>query len=1238
MYLKKLTLAGFKSFADPTEFQFHPGTTAVVGPNGCGKSNVVDAFRWVLGERSAKELRGQEMMDVIFKGTSTRAPVGRAEVSLLFDNGDAKLDIACAEVEVTRRLYRSGESEYLLNNRRCRLKDVRALFADTGIGVEGYSILEQGAVDAFLHANPEERRAIFEEAAGISRFKQQTAQSLRQLERVEANLARLGDILQEVERQVRSVKIQAGKARRFLEDRETLLRLRCTIAAVEIERQRTEREAMTFELELLGVRQELLREVAARLANDDAAARRAAEQANLALAALREDELKQRMESERIGQRRRHIEEQRAEIEAASSRRAEQLAELAVIEAEYGNRRAEVRASLRGELTSLRAIRTEFDEQDAERKSIGEEKGSAERALRTLREEALSHLVSETRLNNERTTLDAEERGLGARAARRAQEGEEFRREAAGVEAAIAESEARRGAVRLASEEATKQAALLQEEISRRAELQGETERTLEDLRGRCRDHEARLRSREELEKNREGVSRGARRLLASEHPLGRDVLGLLAESIDAPPEIAPLVDAVLGAYCDTVVIAGGTPTADQARVLSQVLDGEGVTFCPTVPASRAAALSAAAAEAGEPLVGLISCEPIFRPLLDRVFGNVRVVDDLPRALELRAAAPNGCRYVTRDGALVEPWGAITLPGKDGRRGLVSRQSEIKFLRVELAGRRRDLALVAEQATALEGDIAARSEELRQAVERVHRGRMEEENFGRRMTELTRDRARVADRLRVVESELAEISESRRRVEGARAALAVRLAEIGAERRRLDAGIAEGEERSERAEENLRELEARISQLRVRATQKEERILALRREELRIAGEVGERGERRRWLETEAGRDAERLRAFVEEECGLDGEEQDLARSLEALAAKVARVEEEALVRKGQLQEAEELESLARTEEDAVREARERALVRENECRVLIGALRDKITEEFQADLAALPVGEWRRAASVEGEEKETFLERLRAAVEETQERLRRNASVNLEAVNELAALEEREAHLRAQIADVDDAKQKLLSTIDSLNATSRQLFADTFELIRRNFQELFAKVFNGGEADLCLEAEKDVLEAGVDVIARPPGKRITSLKLLSGGEKALTAIAVLFALFRHKPSPFCVLDEVDAPLDESNTRRFVRMLKEFNASTQFLVITHSKVTMAEAERLYGVTMEERGVSRQVAVRLEEAEALGAAAPPAAAAPEIAEVAADTEQVALVPLNGEDEDVRVARRLASRLG
>ncbi|MEM7260560.1 MAG: chromosome segregation protein SMC, partial [Planctomycetota bacterium] len=1125
MHLKKLACSGFKSFADPLEFVFDPGMTAIVGPNGCGKSNVVDAFRWVLGERSAKGLRGKEMLDVIFKGTSKRAPLSRAEVTLTFDNTDGTLPLEYTDVEVTRRLYRSGESEYLINQKKVRLKDVLALVSGTGIGTEGYSVLEQGSVDMFLHSNPAERRAVFEEAAGISVYKKQRTKALNQLDRVEGNLARLGDVVTEVERRIRSVKIQATKAQRYIEDRDRFERLKTVVSAWELARFRAEREMITYRLVEVQSRRTIVSEIVETLEEDRESHRRSLERVTEALAALREREMEARMALDRIEQRRQHIDERRGEMEQARGGREAQRNEIAQSIAEYEGRRAQVRDRLRNELESLRATRERVDEGEAERIAAHDEKVALADSIRDTKEEALQKTFAHTRLSNERTSLESELRGLEARSERRRHELVEFGEEITRVEFESGNISEQIELLRTEEREARDDAAVLSSEIERRTGLLSSNQREVSEVRGDVESKRARLRVLEELELSQEGVGKGAQELLHTDHPVGRDVVGLLASGIDADPEVAPLVDAVLGHLAESVVFWSDAPLDARARIVATLLDGQGATICqtgrPAVPVGGRGEIPSGCRR----LTDQLRCDPSHRKLVEELLGEVLCAPNLHQAIELAHRAGNQYRFVTPDGCVVEKWGAVTFPSSEAG-GLVSRRSEIHHLVDDLDEREAGLANLQEAGQELEVGIQARRVRLEQATETFQRRQLERESLERRLEELGSERKRLSDRVEVIEHELAEIDGSREAVAERLEIVEVELESTDEERLRLQSAVDESEAALEVLDARLHDVARRVAHLRVTATQNEERLTAARREERQLVGEIEERRERVVFLDSEDGRDEDRIAAYDVEERALTEEEAELTKNLESLAEESTEVSERANELRSALSQVERLQGEVRVEDDRLRNARETDLIRENEIRVRMDSIRTTLREELELELTDVPIDEWTTElrAEVEDEADDAFEKRLVKEAEELQKRLRKNSNVNLEAVEELGELEERNQNLTDQIEDLTNSRDGLIDVVDELNQQCRDMFAECFERVRGYFSQLFTKIFGGGSADLTLEEDVDILEAGVNVVASPPGKRINSLQLMSGGEKALTAVAVLFALFKTRPSPFCLL------------------------------------------------------------------------------------------------------------------
>ena len=1188
MYLKKLTVAGFKSFADPIEFHFHPGTTAIVGPNGCGKSNVVDAFRWVLGERSAKELRGNEMLDVIFKGTSRREALSRAEVLLLFDNEDGTLPIDYSEVEIGRRLFRSGESEYLINGQKCRLKDLLALFADTGIGTEGYSVMEQGNLDFFLNSSSQERRKIFEEAAGVSRFKKQKDQSLRRLERAERDLERSQDRFGEIESRIRSLKIQATKARRFVEDRDRLTRVRAVLASEEVEALRAERENLTFGLFWTQLKRSLLSRLDEGTEASREGARHTAEEASHTLTSLRGEEMEHRVELEGIGQRLEAVIERRREIEDEKQRREEQSEELLRSQEAYALQREEVRQQIREAIHSLRETRSQAAAAESNHRNLDTRRRDIEEQIHVSKEGALSQIYRATQLSNDRTALESERRSIETMTARRRAEAAEFSTKLEDLESTGVMIERSREKAREMARVALDESEILGAEVESRTSLLGENRQNLATLRGELEEAQGRLRFLRELEERREGIGEGARRLLGSDQPVSHDVIGLLAAGLVVEPSLALAVDAALGSSGETVVLSGVIDVGDRIRAIECEVENREVTFVQVEGLEKRDLETQEIPEGCIALFDLLGIDPRQREVVSRLLDGVYLCDHLEIAEQVIREFHHCRACVLRDGTVLESWGGVRLPAPEGR-GLVSRRIEIRGLEARIEQLSMELELARAQGDALEETIQARLTEVRRRQESAQRSELEVDHAQRLLEENRVEWQRISERCSVVESEIHELVDQD-------AKLAIELEEklatlhgVEEERVELETLVVEREAERSSIEPELARLERDFSRLRVVSTQTEERLVAQRREQMRIQSELEERQDRRLRLETEGEKDQERLLRLDENEKRDRQRSEELSIALEVLAGRVAEAEQETSTAKQSLSDAEKLLTRLRKENDSLRESREGQLLADNERRVRIDGIREKIAEELEVPVTELPVDEWRVVLLEECGEQD-LLKSLRTEQEQLTGRLRKNANVNLQAVEELTGEEERRDQLGSQITDLEESKTTLLETIEALNDKSRDLFLETFEEVRQHFQELFATVFNGGTADLKLEEDVDPLEAGVEVFARPPGKRINSLRALSGGEKALTAVSVLFAIFRTKPSPFCILDEVDAPLDESNIRRFVRVLQQFSEQSQFLIITHSRVTMGEAERLYGVTMEEEGVSRKVAVRVDKEE------------------------------------------------
>jgi chromosome segregation protein len=1173
MKLKKLILHGFKSFADKTEFDFLDGITVIVGPNGCGKSNVVDAVKWVLGEQRPASLRGKEMQDLIFSGTDTRKGVGFAEVSLVLDNSDRSLPIEYAEVVITRRLYKSGESEYLVNGNPVRLRDVRELMMDSGGGPGAFAVMEQGNIDRLLRADPVERRSVFEEAAGIAKYRSRRKETERKLERTAENLARLRDVLGECETRERSLKIQAGKARRFRELSDELKRKRAAGAVARFSDLRRRREAAEGELAAIAAA-----ETAAREALEEAARRAEAERAKQE--ALRD--LVARGEAEMAAV----VAEGRASAEkrAAREREAEELlerAEAARRESEEGARRAEeLLAELRsaeGErLSSLASLRASEEALAAAESACRacEERLSALRsereALELSRTEAFA---AATAARNAEVRLEAESRSHEGRRARL----EERARSSLESQRALEEAAAL-AAERLSAAEAELKALEERhaaEEAGLRAARQGLEAVSREAARaiGEAAALAARRDLLRKLVKEGEGLAAGTRAVLKAAQEGGlRGVRGLLADHLSgAGRGAARALDQALGGLAEAVVVER---TEDAVAAIRWLAEGERgrARF---LPLDRLRGADEPLPEALESLA--LPPEP--RALLCAALSRTKLVGGLEEALALSADGAAGFRVVALSGEVVGPEGCVE--GGAGIAGLLLRSAELAEIEelLERASRERtdtakrvDAARAAaaaheealgtllprlrdaraasreagEAAAAAEKALAARREEI--ALETAERAEVE-----RLLAETARDRAAAATRREEAESTLAALE-----VQGA--ALQERLTRAARERDEASAALTEARVDAAREKERERAASQRLASLR-------ETLEATRRS-------AASRGEEARACEARRAAcldELEALRAMFEER----------ERNLRKMAAEVEARRAAAAEVHGRLAESDRLLRDLRAAHESRREELERHRLREAELRMRMEALLDEVRREHGLDLLAEPGSE---AEAVDPEQ-------LEREIAEIRDKIDRLGNVNHAALEELQEVEQRLAFLRKEEADLVAADQQLRDTIVRIDEVCVQRFRETFESVRENFREVFRKLFGGGKADLFLENPDDPLGTGIEIVVRPPGKELRNMALLSGGEKTLTTVALLFAFYQTKPPPFCLMDEVDAALDEANTIRMCEMLKEYAARGQFLVITHARPTMTVADTLYGVTMPEAGISRRVSVRFADIEA-----------------------------------------------
>lgn len=1186
--LKALELVGFKSFADKTRFEFPRGITAVVGPNGSGKSNVVDAIKWVLGEQSVKSLRGKEMVDVIFNGSATRHPLNAAEATLVFDNAERRLEIDSPEVLITRRVYRSGEAEYLINRQPCRLRDIRDLFSGTGAATEAYSVIEQGKVDVMLQSSAKDRRALFEEAAGISRFKAKKIETLRRLERVDQNLLRLSDIVDEVGNRLRSVRLQAGKARRYKEYTDRLQQLRTQVAGVDWRRLGERLAGLEGELAQLATGRDAALAEAEQL---EAQALAIDGQLDATLAAQRACEARAAENRERIAAREASVEEQRDQTRESEAEEMRLLRQLAAMRVRAGDLEQQLAENAAAAAAARHQHDERLDAQSAAEQNLARVAGEHDQLraeYESSRSASLEALRTVAALETEATSLvvgrDAAQAALEQRTAQRGDVAAAHRQ---------SQEEAQRLAAQLgelatAAEESLAALLAAQERLAEaQTQLKAEALK-LAQLRERHSAAAERASLLQELEARQEGLNAAAREVLAmirGQHdgPL-RAVRGMLADLLQVSVEMAPAIEAALGDKTQAFVVEPDATFTQWAENQSSRLPGR-ITFVPLT--GSAPAEHGADATAWEVLPGVhgradrfVEASAELTALLRRLLSGTWIVENLNIALELASGAGAGFSFVTLNGEWVGADGTLAIGPRQAAAGIISRRSELRTLKQQTADLAAAVATAQAQVEAIERRIAAeksREEELAAARERaaaaLSEHKLKSNAAEARQAQLSDQLARLA----------AECNEQERKARAATQSLETtreKLTEAKARLSELEKVSQAVRQRVRQADERSQLAQRQATAAKVEVAKSEERLASL---DTQLAQLQRDQRERRRSVD-ECRQQLERARRRRRQaESVVLTAESDLAESYlrrETLATEVAELasrHEAHRATRGELQAAaQSAQAQARTLEQQ-RHARDLGA---NEVRHERTTLAARLKEDYQIELAEL-------AADLSLDE-----QRQRDEVDQEIADLRRKINhigmVNLDALAELEELEARHAALSGQFNDLTKAKDSLAQIIGKINADTRRLFVETLQAVTTNFQSLFRKLFGGGQADVVLEEGVDVLDSGIEIVARPPGKELRNISLLSGGEKTLTCVALLMAIFQYRPSPFCVLDEVDAALDEANIERFVGVLSEFLAWTQFIVITHSKKTMTCASTLYGVTMEESGVSKRVSVRFDD--------------------------------------------------
>lgn len=1211
MYLKSLTAVGFKSFSERISLVFQPGVTAIVGPNGCGKSNIVDAVRWVLGEQSAKALRGEEMADVIFNGTEKRPKMGFAEVSLTIEGVDeaqlraAGIELPYREVTITRRVFRDGGSEYFINKTPCRLKDVQQLFMGTGVGRASYSIMAQGNMTQILSSKPEERRMVFEEAAGITRFKAQKREALRKLENTEQNLLRVDDVIREVKRQIISLQRQAGKARRFKQYEAELKHLETQLARHQFDVLRAETCQCEEKLETVRTNLENCGLEVSRVEQQVGGLRQQLSALDSEIVQARQRELELKGECEQHENRIKFNEELLSELATQDARFLTEIAEAEQRRLETEQELGALGERIRESASRLAELRDEMKKRSAV-------VGDIETALRKCQEELsgaqdreFSAAQQLTRIRNEASALDFQKQANLVRLEKLSAEKIQLEEERLRLEQRLKGFEQESDLHTQNAESQRIELARRQEALKKVQQELQDVSRELESLQRLQAEQHSKLGVLRQLEEGHEGFGAAAQALLKSAPGL----LGTLVEHLHVSNEHVPAVEGALGHHLQLILT--DEPTRACTILAELAANQTGSASIASLGLRNGAPTEQISAElaqrlgtmGAQPVLDLIHADDLVRPLVASLLGRTYLVPDLDTATRAWSECNGTADFVTRNGEHLSRHG-IYSGGHAPREGaspssVLARKNLIAAIENELAALQEKVEAISRRKGALQSEQTA----LVAGLQEVQNGlRAQEVAMATRQGELNalQNAMRVLNqKIDTVVFEIQSLATQQREAEDRRTTLTSEIAECEAAeaetRQQLQACQAEVERlRHERDTAN-----AALTEIKVALASQEQVCASLRNQQRPLEQRLGE------LRDTVAQRQRDRAAAMQrkgraeteinESRIRLESLAQDRALSARKLADLLAARDRQS----AELSAREDNLGAIRRRMSELQEERSKLEVELAQRQMSIRNLLDNIMQRYQVDLNEVRSECITITFADEGPAKVVVLtpEEMQAAGVSTdwdavaaqiaalRKKMDEMGPVNLVAITEYEEIEQRYQMLAEQRDDLVRARAQLLEAINRVNAQTRTMFVETFERIRENFRNLFVEVFGGGKADLCLVDENDVLESGVEIVACPPGKQLKSISLLSGGEQTMTAVALLFAIYQVRPSPFCILDELDGPLDEANIKRFVHILKRFVQQSQFIIITHNKQTIAMADVLYGITMEERGVSKIVSVK-----------------------------------------------------
>lgn len=1181
MFLKRLDVVGFKSFAERISMDFVPGVTAVVGPNGSGKSNITDAIRWVLGEQSAKSLRGAKMEDIIFSGSDSRKSLNFAEVTLTLDNETNSLPIDFHEVSVTRRVYRSGESEFFINNQNCRLKDIVDLFMDSGLGKEAFSIISQGKVEEILSSKAEDRRVIFEEAAGVLKYKNRKKKAEHKLFETQENLNRVNDILYELEGQVEPLKIQSSIAHDYLEKKAELEKSEVALTVYEIETLHENWEKLTAAFEDHSEQEQTMTRSISQKEAESAKLRKHIAGLDQSMNELQETLLRASEELEKLEgrkevlkERKKNASQNKQQLEKSIDDGERRISEWTA-EKERENR---VLVKLEQEVRNLQSSLHE------KQKSLGLFTSNIEETIETLKSDYIEWLNKQASARNEQQYLDQQLNQQDNRNVRLDTENEKFLNERIEIEAKKLESNQLFAAVTAQIEEHVYRFREEQKRLENNKAAYQKQEKTLYQAYQFLQQSKSKKDMLEEMEEDYAGFFQGVKEVLKAKNRTLEGVEGAVAELIKVPKEYQLAIETALGGSMQHVVMDG----EENARKAITFLKKNGygrATFLPLtvirareIPSSQLRAVASHPAFVGT-AVDLIDFDKKYINIAANLLGTVIITKDLKGANELAKLVHHKYRFVTIDGDVVNPGGSMTGGAiKQKTSSLLSRKTELDELKTKIADMEEKTSVLEKHVKQLKTDITSLEEKVegyRQAGEAL---RLKELSLKGSVREIELQEKNVNERLHLYDLDKKSIEEEKQSKKLRLEELEKLLASCSKEIILLDETIAELTKQKQSQQTSKESLTEETNELKVQLASKKEQLQNQREKYSRINDQLAEEQERVTDYKEDLSLLTNEMTSSSSGEVTLEDAAQGKLKVKNESVQLISSQKHERVQLLKKLEdldiECKELKRLHKGLSEAVKDEE----VKLNRLDVELENRLDHLREEYMLSYEAAKEN---HPLTIPADEARKKVKLIRLAIEEL-------GSVNLGAIEEYDRVSERFNFLTEQKNDLQQAKDTLFEVIDEMDGEMKRRFSETFYAIREQFERVFKSLFGGGRAELKLSNPEDLLNTGVDIIAQPPGKKLQNLGLLSGGERALTAIALLFSILKVRPVPFCILDEVEAALDEANVYRFSQYLKQFSAETQFIVITHRKGTMEEADVLYGITMQESGVSKLVSVRMDE--------------------------------------------------